>query len=112
MLLDRRHIDNYYRMLNLIEKNPYYTQRKIARELGYSLGKVNYVLESLMEKGIIKLNRFLKSNNKWGYMYVLTAKGIKEKYNITRAFLKRKMEEYDRIKKEIQEAKYSLKKYH
>jgi EPS-associated MarR family transcriptional regulator len=101
-------IDTYYRMINIIEKNPYYTQRKIARELGYSLGKVNYVIASLVEKGVIKLQRFRESDNKRGYMYVLTKKGIRDKYLITKAFLRRKINEYKRITKEIAEAKKGL----
>jgi len=94
-----------YKIISIIEKNPDYTQRKIAKELGYSLGKVNYVIASLVDKGIIKLQRFMKSTNKEGYRYVLTPHGIKEKYKITKAFIKRKTEEYANIVKEIEEAK-------
>jgi len=99
-----------YKIIKIIEENPEYSQRKIAEELGYSLGKVNYVIASLIEKGVIKLQRFIKSKDKRGYRYVLTPKGLIEKYNITKAFLKRKNEEYDIIIKEIEEAKKVLGK--
>ena len=71
-------------------------------------GKVNYVIATLVEKGILKLHRFIKSKNKLGYRYVLTPKGITEKYHITKAFLHRKTEEYNTILKEIEEAKRAL----
>ena len=96
------------KVISIIEKNPDYTQRKIAKELGYSLGKVNYVIAALVDTGIIKLQRFMKSKNKLGYRYILTPEGIKQKYKITKAFLKRKMEEYDSIVEEITEAKKIL----
>jgi EPS-associated MarR family transcriptional regulator len=100
--------DHHYKIITVIEKNPHYTQRKIAKELGYSLGKVNYVIASLVEKGIIKLNRFLKSEDKWEYRYMLTSKGIHAKYHITKEFLARKTREYEDIIKDIEEAKRSL----
>jgi EPS-associated MarR family transcriptional regulator len=103
-------IEPSYKILKIIEDHPEYSQRKIATELGYSLGKVNYVLSALIEKGIIKIQKFLKSNNKFGYRYILTPRGIAEKYKITRAFLKRKLEEYEYICKEIEEAKMTLEK--
>lgn len=100
--------EKYYKLISIIEKNPECTQRKIAKELGYSLGKVNYIIASLTEKGIIKLQRFFKSKNKLCYRYMLTPEGIKQKYRITREFLKIKMKEYDNIVKEIEEAKNVL----
>jgi len=84
-------IEPSYKIIKLIEENPELSQRKIAKELGYSLGKVNYVISSLSQKGIIKLQRFMKSKNKRGYRYILTPEGIKEKYKITKAFLKNKV---------------------
>ena len=90
-------IDHYYKILNILEENPDLSQRKIANELGYSLGKVNYVIAALVEKGILKLQKFIKSRNKLGYRYVLTPKGITEKYHITKTFLSRKTEEYNMI---------------
>ncbi len=100
--------EKYYKVINIIERYPNYTQRKIAKELGYSLGKVNYVIASLAQKGIIKLQRFVKSKNKLGYRYILTPEGIKQKYKITKDFLTSKMEDYENIVKEIEEAKHSL----
>ena len=103
-----KNIETSYKILKILEENPEYTQRKIAKELGYSLGKVNYVISALVDKGIIKLHKFLKSKNKSGYKYILTPKGIKEKYRITKEFLKRKLEEYENIRREIEEAKKGL----
>jgi len=102
--------ESYYKVIKLIDEKPDYTQRKIAQELGYSLGKVNYLISSLVEKGVVKLQRFIKSKNKLGYRYILTPKGIKEKYRITKEFLKRKIQEYDLLQKEIQEARETLSK--
>lgn len=102
--------DASYKILKIIEENPEYTQRKIAHELGYSLGKVNYVLTSLIDKGLVKVHRFIKSKNKWGYRYVLSTKGIKERYRITKEFLKRKLKEYDEIQHEIEEAQARIEK--
>lgn len=108
--MSRPDTESYYKVIKLIDEKPDYTQRKIAQELGYSLGKVNYLISSLVEKGVIKLQRFIKSKNKLGYRYILTPKGIKEKYRITKEFLKRKMQEYDMLQKEIQEARETLLK--
>jgi len=102
--------ESYYKVIKIIDEKPDYTQRKIAQELGYSLGKVNYLISSLVEKGVVKLQRFIKSKNKLGYRYILTPKGIKEKYRITKEFLKRKIQEYDLLQKEIQEARETLLK--
>jgi EPS-associated MarR family transcriptional regulator len=101
-----------YRVIQLLEKKPESTQRIISRELGYSLGKVNYIIATLIDKGIVKLQKFMKSNNKFGYRYILTPSGIKARYRITKDFLKRKMREYERIVKEIDEAKKVLKGEH
>ena len=73
-----------YKILKIIESHQEYTQRQIAKELGYSLGKVNYVLSALVGKGIIKLQRFIKSKNKAGYRYVFTPQGIKQRYGIAK----------------------------
>jgi len=102
-------IDSKYKILRIIDENPEYTQRRISQELGYSVGKVNYVIAALVDKGFLKLNRFIKSKNKFVYRYILTPKGIKEKYRITKDFLRRKIQEYDALQKEIQEAKYIVK---
>jgi len=92
-----------YRLLKLLEKNPNLTQRQMAGEMGLSLGKFNYCLKELVKKGIVKIDRFTTSDNKAGYMYVLTPHGIEEKAKITVSFLRRKMKEYEEIKNQIKE---------
>ena len=101
-------IEPAYRVIRLLEGNPHCSQREIARELGYSVGKVNYIIASLVDKGIVKLHRFLNSDNKFAYRYVLTPKGLKARYRITREFLKRKTGEYEVLVREIEEAKRML----
>jgi len=100
--------ESFYRVTRIIEEHPEYTQRRIAKELGCSVGKVNYILTALVKKGMIKLQRFIKSTDKAGYRYVLTPKGLQEKIKITRQFIKKKLEEYNRIKNELADAKKSL----
>jgi EPS-associated MarR family transcriptional regulator len=90
-------------ILREIFKNPRVSQREIAFKNRISLGKVNYALQSLIEKGYIKIHNFAGSKNRRKYMYVLTPSGIYEKAKLTSVFLKWKMEEYERIKKEIEE---------
>ena len=85
------------KLLNVIHRNPKISQREIAKQLGISIGKTNYVIKALIEKGIIKTYRFLNSKNKWAYKYILTPEGIKEKTRITKEFVKRKMEEYEKL---------------
>ena len=88
------------KLLNTVHKNPELSQRELAEAIGISVGKTNYVIKALIEKGIIKTHRFLNSKNKWAYKYILTPKGIKEKTRITREFVKRKMEEYEKLLQE------------
>lgn len=78
------------------------TQRELAKELGLSVGSINYCLKALMDKGLVKMKNFATSKNKFGYVYVLTRSGINEKAVITRRFLKRKMDEYETLKFEIE----------
>ncbi len=101
--------DTEYMVLSEIEKNSDISQRELAAKLQLSLGKINFIIKALAEKGIIKLERFIGSSNKAGYRYVLTPKGIKEKYNITIDFIQRKETEYERIAGEIKTAKESVK---
>jgi len=98
----------HYRLLKLVEQNPNMTQRQMAEEMGLSLGKFNYCLKELVKKGIVKIDRFKTSNNKAGYMYLLTPHGLEEKSSITIRFLKRKMEEYEELKNEIQELRQEV----
>lgn len=90
-----------YRALKILEKHPDLTQRQLSQALGISLGKTNYLLKSLIDVGWVKLDNFQKSNNKWGYAYFLTPKGVAEKAAITLRFLKRKKQEYDNLQVEI-----------
>ena len=91
-----------YRLLNYLSQHPDASQRDLARELGISLGKVNYCLHALIGKGLVKARNFTNSRNKAAYAYILTKKGIEEKISVTTAFLRRKIEEYDTIAGEIE----------
>ena len=90
-----------YKVIKLIERNPEITQRQLASELGISLGKANYCVRALMEKGWVKARNFKNSNNKLAYAYNLTPIGLKEKTRITRRFLQRKVAEYESLSAEI-----------
>jgi EPS-associated MarR family transcriptional regulator len=88
-------------LLRKLESNPHFTQRDFSREVGVSLGKVNYCMKKLTEKGWVKLSNFSHNPNKMGYAYILTPSGIEEKSRLTFSFLKRKIVEYEILKKEI-----------
>ena len=90
-----------FNVLRKINKKPESTQRELAKELGFSLGKINYCLNALKDKGLVKISNFSRNPNKLGYIYVLTPRGIKKKTQMTLDFMKRKMREYDELKKEI-----------
>ena len=92
-------------LLRKLESSPEYTQRDLSREIGVSLGKVNYCIKKLTEKGLIKLTNFTHNPNKMGYAYLLTPSGIEEKSRLTFSFLKTKIIEYEILKKEINELK-------
>ena len=100
--LKKIHPDIHFRLLNALEENPHMTQRDLAKKIGVSLGGVNYCLKALIEIGHIKMNNFEKNPNKLNYLYLLTPSGIKEKTILTKDFLKRKMDEYQNLKKEIE----------
>jgi EPS-associated MarR family transcriptional regulator len=91
-----------YRLLKYLAEHPDASQRLLARELGISLGKANYCLRALMEKGLVKARNFTNSKNKSAYAYVLTPSGMEEKITVTYAFLRRKMIEYDGLHQEIE----------
>ena len=93
------------RVLRLLEQNPQLTQRQLSAELGVSLGKTHYIVKSLIDVGLIKLDNFQRSKNKLGYAYLLTPKGIAEKAAITVRFLARKQDEYKRLEREIEALK-------
>lgn len=95
--------DEYrYKLLHLLEKEPHLSQRELASHLGLSLGKVNYCVQALIEKGLIKARNFRNSRNKSAYMYYLTPKGIQDKARVTVRFLQTKMAEYEQLKTEIE----------
>ena len=93
---------DHFEVLRKIKSNPNSSQRELAGELGFSLGKVNYCLLSLKKRGLIKINNFKKSNNKFKYTYILTPKGLATKTQLTLNFMKRKMKEFDELKKELE----------
>ena len=92
---------DHFNVLRKIKSRPQSTQRELAEELGFSLGKLNYCLKALMKKGLVKMDNFEKNPNKINYIYILTPKGIREKTKLTVNFMKRMMKEYDVLKKEI-----------
>lgn len=97
--------ETHLKVLREIEANPEITQRELAQELGVSLGKVNYCLKALIDRGWVKVNNFKNSENKAAYAYLLTPSGIEEKSKITVHFLKQRMRDYEQIKQEITELK-------
>ena len=97
--------DTYFRVLRILQENPDLTQRELAKQLGVSVGGLNYCLKALMEKGWIKMHNFSHSKNKFGYMYLLTPTGIAEKAALAGRFLRRKQEEYEALRAEIESLK-------
>ena len=97
--------NDHFEVLRIIQKKPHSTQRELAEELGFSLGKLNYCIKSLKQKGLVKINSFKKNPNKINYFYILTPKGITLKMKSTINFMKIKMREYDELKKELEEKK-------
>ena len=92
---------DHFEVLRKIKTKPETTQRELAEELGFSLGKLNYCLKALRSKGLIKVQNFRKNPNKSNYIYVLTPKGISEKTKLTINFMKKTMREYDELKREL-----------
>jgi len=93
----------FYRLLKILSRDPDLTQRKMAKKMGISLGKVNYCLSELVKKGFIKISHFKYSKSKIQYIYILTPQGLEEKAALTLSFLKRKVLEYEEIKRQIKE---------
>jgi EPS-associated MarR family transcriptional regulator len=98
----------HYKLLKVLEENPDVTQRELAARLGISLGKANYCLRALMERGWVKMANFRRNPNKMGYVYLLTPKGIDEKARITVRFLRHKLHEFDALKTEIKRLKVEV----
>lgn len=97
--------DVHFQIMRILQANPDLTQRELARMLGMSVGSLNYGLNALIDKGYVKMANFSKSKNKFKYVYLLTPQGIAEKMALTSRFLKRKMDEYDALKLEIEALK-------
>ena len=96
---------DYQNILTKLKYNPRISQRQLSKDLGFSLGKLNYCLRALKDKGFIKIRNFTKNPNKLNYIYVLTPKGITEKTKLTINFMKRKMSEYEDLKEELETSK-------
>jgi EPS-associated MarR family transcriptional regulator len=97
--------DTHFRIMSILLDNPDLTQRELANKLGMSVGGLNYCLSALIDKGFVKMTNFSESKNKFKYVYLLTPRGISEKVSMTSRFLKRKMEEYEELKVEIEALK-------
>jgi len=97
---------DHFEILRKIQKKKQTSQRELAEELGFSLGKLNYCLKALQKKGLVKLQNFQKQSNKISYLqYIITPKGIAERTKLTINFMRRKMREYDELKKELKKYK-------
>ena len=94
---------DHFNVLRKIQQKPESSQRELAEDLGFSLGKLNYCLKALKVKGLVKIKNFKKNPNKINYIYALTPKGVSEKAKLTLNFMKRKMKEYDELKREIKD---------
>ena len=101
--------EDHFEVLRRIQKKPKASQRELAEELGFSLGKLNYCLKALKSKGLIKISNFQKNPNKLNYIYILTPKGIYHKTQLTINFLKVRAKEYDELKKELKDLQKSKK---
>ena len=95
--------NHHYKLLKLIQANPTIQQREMAKEMGVSLGKANYCLQALVQKGLVKMDNFRRNDNKLAYSYLLTPGGIEEKARLAYRFLKYKIAEYETIRREIEE---------
>ncbi|ETX12571.1 transcriptional regulator [Marinomonas ushuaiensis DSM 15871] len=102
--------DEYrYKILKELQQDPEISQRELARRLGVSLGKTNFCLNALIEKGLVKADNFKKNPNKTRYLYLLTPKGIEEKITLTQHFLQRKLKEHEELAKEIERLREEIK---
>ena len=106
--LSQRDTENVLKILKAIKDDPALTQRELSFHLSMSLGKVNYLIKSLIRRGLVKVDNFKSSSNKISYLYMLTPSGIEEKARTTFFFLKRKLEEYERLEMEIGELRLEI----
>jgi EPS-associated MarR family transcriptional regulator len=97
--------ETHLKILKYMDSNPHVSQRELAEELGVSVGKVNYCVKALIDKGQVKAGNFKRNTDKMGYLYLLTPQGIEEKATLTASFLKRKIAEHEQITKEIEQLK-------
>ena len=97
----KKNNQDHFEILRKISKKPEVSQRQLASELGFSLGKLNYCLKELQYKGLIKIQNFKKNKKKINYLYILTPQGISSKTKLTITFMQKKMKEYDELKSEI-----------
>tara|TARA_B110000240_G_scaffold177365_1_gene205927 strand:- start:219 stop:587 length:369 start_codon:yes stop_codon:yes gene_type:complete len=97
----KKNIQDHFKLLRKISKKPEASQRRLAEELGFSLGKLNYCINELHNKGLIKIKNFNKNKKKSSYLYLLTPQGISSKTKLTLNFMKKKLNEYDELKAEI-----------
>ncbi|QEP43615.1 MarR family EPS-associated transcriptional regulator [Ectothiorhodospiraceae bacterium BW-2] len=104
----RLQADTYFRVMHLLEQQPDLTQRELAQHLDVSVGALNYCLKALKEKGWVKMQNFAHSKNKFGYIYVLTPAGLVHKSSLAKAFLKRKIAEYEALRVEIEALKSDI----
>ena len=100
--------DTNFRLMQLLQDNPHLSQREMAKALGISFGGINYCLNALVDKGLVKIHNFNQNQNKFGYAYLLTPSGMSEKAALTARFLKRKMHEYELLQVEIKALKMEL----
>lgn len=100
--------DSHFRIMRILQDNPDLTQRELADMLGMSVGGMNYCLNALIDKGLVKMQNFSHSKNKFGYVYLLTPRGISEKITLTSKFLERKQAEYESLKAEIESLKSQI----
>jgi EPS-associated MarR family transcriptional regulator len=103
--------DTHFRVLRLLQENPEMSQRELAEAVGVSVGGMHYVLNALIDRGLVKLGNFTAAEDKRRYAYVLTPRGIARKAALTRAFLARKMEEYEALREEIEELKNESERF-
>jgi len=104
--------DTHFRVMRLLQANPDITQRELADQLGVSLGGLNYCLRALTEKGWVKMQNFADSKNKFGYVYVLTPKGLAQRARLTQQFLQRKMNEFAALRAEIESLQEETRQEH
>lgn len=98
-------------LMRVLEQHPEYSQRQLATALGVSLGKTHYLLKALLSKGWVKARNFQRSDNKLGYLYVLTPNGVRERFHLTQSFLERKEYEYEMLRGQIAELREELRSH-